>query len=110
MVSLSFSRLVLLCSVFAGLSSAAPAHRLTGDVTMFNHGGLKPHASKVSSRANKKPTMFNHFGGLDNTAGDIVSRATPAAPHFVIYSDKFVSGLTGPPDASAVDVRASIIH
>jgi len=68
---------------------------------MFNHGGLKPDASKVSSRANK-PTMFNHFGGLDSTPRDILARATPAAPHFVVYSDKG-TGTNGPPDASAVN-------
>lgn len=45
--------------------------------------------------------------GLDSTALkflDNAKRATPAAPHFVIYSDKFVSGETGPPDVSQVKV------
>ncbi|OCB91529.1 glycoside hydrolase [Sanghuangporus baumii] len=44
--------------------------------------------------------------GLDSTAWKFLSkakRATPAAPHFVIYSDKFVSGETGPPDVSQVE-------
>ncbi|KAL5504980.1 hypothetical protein ACEPAH_7643 [Sanghuangporus vaninii] len=44
--------------------------------------------------------------GLDSTARKFLSkakRATPAAPHFVIYSDKFVSGETGPPDVSQVE-------
>ncbi|KAG1776462.1 glycoside hydrolase family 18 protein [Suillus placidus] len=30
------------------------------------------------------------------------ARATPAAPHFVIYSDKWVSGEIGPPDVSSI--------
>lgn len=30
------------------------------------------------------------------------TRATPAAPHFVIYSDKWVSGETGPPAVSKI--------
>lgn len=33
--------------------------------------------------------------------------AVPAAPRFVIYSDKFVSGLTGPPPVDQVRVRLS---
>ncbi|EJD07906.1 glycoside hydrolase [Fomitiporia mediterranea MF3/22] len=44
--------------------------------------------------------------GLDSTARKFLARAkqaTPAAPHFVIYSDKFVSGETGPPDVSQVE-------
>ena len=41
---------------------------------------------------------------LDNEARSILARATPAAPHFVIYSDRFVSGLTGPPPVSEVKV------
>lgn len=32
----------------------------------------------------------------------ITARATPGAPHFVIYSDKFVSGETGPPPVAQV--------
>ncbi|KAJ7180662.1 glycoside hydrolase family 18 protein [Mycena filopes] len=40
--------------------------------------------------------------GLDSQARSILARATPAAPHWVIYSDQFVSGTTGPPAASAV--------
>ncbi|KAF9466090.1 glycoside hydrolase superfamily [Collybia nuda] len=40
--------------------------------------------------------------GSNTTFGSLVSRATPAPPHFVIYSDKFVSGQTGPPPVSQV--------
>ena len=39
---------------------------------------------------------------LDAQARSIIERATPAAPHFVIYSDKFVSGTTGPPPVNQV--------
>ncbi|KAJ6493539.1 glycoside hydrolase family 18 protein [Mycena vitilis] len=42
------------------------------------------------------------FDGLDQQARDILARATPAAPHWVIYSDQFVSGTTGPPAISSV--------
>ncbi|KAI0343059.1 glycoside hydrolase [Trametopsis cervina] len=44
----------------------------------------------------------SNFDGLGKTARDILARATPAAPHFVAYSDKFVSGTTGPPATSAI--------
>ncbi|KAJ7890477.1 glycoside hydrolase [Mycena olivaceomarginata] len=40
--------------------------------------------------------------GLGQQARDILERATPAAPHWVAYGDKFVSGVTGPPPVSAV--------
>ncbi|OBZ73875.1 Endochitinase 3 [Grifola frondosa] len=42
------------------------------------------------------------FEGLDQQARDILARATPAAPHFVIYGDKYVSGTTGPPPTSEI--------
>jgi hypothetical protein len=32
------------------------------------------------------------------------ARTTPAAPHFVIYSDKWISGETGPPAVSSIKV------
>ncbi len=44
------------------------------------------------------------FEGLDKQARDILARATPAAPHFVVYSDKGTSGITGPPPPSQVNV------
>ena len=44
---------------------------------------------------------------LDDTARSFLTyskRATPAPPHFVIYGDKWVPGLTGPPAASEIKV------
>ena len=49
------------------------------------------------------------FEGLDKQARDILARATPAAPHFVIYSDKGTSGITGPPPPAQVKVTADAI-
>jgi len=48
------------------------------------------------------PVNATIFDGLDQQARDILVRATPVAPHWVIYSDQFVSGTTGPPAVSAV--------
>ena len=42
--------------------------------------------------------------GLDLEARNILKRATPAAPHFVVYSDEWVSGENGPPAVSEVQV------
>ncbi|KAJ7224292.1 glycoside hydrolase family 18 protein [Mycena pura] len=56
---------------------------------------LLPHVSSL-------PSDVAAFEGLDQQARDILARATPAAPHWVVYSDQFVSGTTGPPAASAV--------
>jgi hypothetical protein len=39
----------------------------------------------------------------------LTTRAVPGAPRFVIYSDKFVSGETGPPPVSMVEVRTVFI-
>ncbi|KAH8109504.1 glycoside hydrolase family 18 protein [Phellopilus nigrolimitatus] len=41
--------------------------------------------------------------GLSSSAQSIFTRATPAAPHFVVYSDQWVSGENGPPAVSAID-------
>lgn len=50
---------------------------------------------------------------LDNEARDILARAAPAAPHFVVYGDQYVSGTTGPPATSQITVcqalRTSIL-
>lgn len=54
--------------------------------------------------------LDNVLPGSNTTSGGLVSRATPAPPHFVIYSDRFVSGLTGPPPVSQVKVREYIIR
>lgn len=42
--------------------------------------------------------------GFNSMSTGLTARATPAAPHFVIYSDKYVSGETGPPPVSQVQV------
>ena len=34
--------------------------------------------------------------------------SSPAAPHFIVYSDKWVSGETGPPAPSVIEVRVYI--
>ncbi|KAJ7696589.1 glycoside hydrolase [Mycena rosella] len=51
---------------------------------------------------NSGPVNATVLDGLDPQARDILARATPAAPHWVIYGDQFVSGTTGPPAASAI--------
>ena len=45
------------------------------------------------------------WDSLDKEARDILARATPAAPHFVVYGDKYTSGTTGPPATSQITVR-----
>ncbi|KAF9563123.1 glycoside hydrolase family 18 protein [Agrocybe pediades] len=39
---------------------------------------------------------------LDHDAREVLRRATPAAPHFVVYADSFDPSTTGPPAASAI--------
>jgi hypothetical protein len=56
------------------------------------------------TRANSVPTNVTALNGLSQEARGILARATPAAPHWVVYGDKFVSGTTGPPAVSAVTV------
>ncbi|KAJ7823011.1 glycoside hydrolase family 18 protein [Mycena leptocephala] len=51
---------------------------------------------------NSVPTNVTARDGLSQQARDILTRATPAAPHWVVYGDKFVSGTNGPPAVSAV--------
>lgn len=42
------------------------------------------------------------FDGLDHEAREILARATPAAPHWVVYNDAWIS--SGLPPTSDVDV------
>ncbi|KAJ3557725.1 hypothetical protein NM688_g1316 [Phlebia brevispora] len=39
---------------------------------------------------------------LDHEAREILARATPAAPHFVVYGDAYDPGTTGPPPTSDI--------
>ncbi|KAJ7765495.1 glycoside hydrolase family 18 protein [Mycena maculata] len=55
-----------------------------------------------STRVNSVAVNTTIFDGLDEQARDILARATPAAPHWLIYSDQFVSGVTGPPAVADV--------
>ncbi|KAF7308782.1 Glycoside hydrolase family 18 protein [Mycena kentingensis (nom. inval.)] len=48
------------------------------------------------------PANSTRFENLDQKGRDILARAVPAAPHWVVYGDKFVPGLTGPPAVSAI--------
>ncbi|KAJ6518811.1 glycoside hydrolase family 18 protein [Mycena sanguinolenta] len=48
------------------------------------------------------PTEVTALDGLGQQARDVLARATPAAPHWVVYGDEYVSGTTGPPAASAL--------
>ncbi|KAJ7180661.1 glycoside hydrolase family 18 protein [Mycena filopes] len=57
---------------------------------------LVPHVNSVPTNVTVSTD------GLSQQARDILSRATPAAPHWVIYGDKFVPGLTGPPAVSTI--------
>jgi hypothetical protein len=55
--------------------------------------------------------VFAAIGGALSHPTDqtLSTRATPAAPHFVIYSDEWVSGENGPPPVSDVTVSLSLM-
>lgn len=46
------------------------------------------------------------FDGLNEQARDILARATPAAPHFVVYADAW-GGVNGPPPVASLKVIVS---
>ncbi|KAJ6515099.1 glycoside hydrolase family 18 protein [Mycena vitilis] len=54
------------------------------------------------ARVSAVPTNATALNGLSQQARDVLARATPAAPHWVLYGDKFVSGTNGPPAVSEV--------
>ena len=47
---------------------------------------------------------------LDHDAREILRRATPAAPHFVVYADSYDPSTTGPPAVSAIKVMLSSLN
>ncbi|KAK0217904.1 glycoside hydrolase family 18 protein [Armillaria fumosa] len=55
------------------------------------------------------PVNNTALTGLSCKARSILERATPAAPHWVVYADAFQSGVTGPPAASAIKVWNVIV-
>lgn len=58
------------------------------------------YAQSVTSMAINSP----RFDGLNQQAREILARATPAAPHFVVYSDAW-DGTTGPPAVAQIKVN-----
>jgi chitinase len=50
------------------------------------------------------PLEGSQFEKLDVGAREILARSTPAAPRFVVYSDAWISGETGPPAVADVAV------
>jgi len=68
--------------------------RLTGILSVF---ALVCNAARNLLRA---PDL----SGLDTKARGILEHAAPAAPHFVIYSDKSTN-TTGPPPPAQVKVK-----
>ncbi|KDR80725.1 hypothetical protein GALMADRAFT_135845 [Galerina marginata CBS 339.88] len=48
------------------------------------------------------PMNSTAFDLLDHDAREVLKRATPAAPHFVVYADAYDSSTTGPPAVSAI--------
>ena len=65
-------------------------------VALFYSLILQTFAAPIAVRENEDT--------LDADARDILARSTPAAPHFVVYSDAWVSGQDGPPPVSEINV------
>ncbi|KZP16575.1 glycoside hydrolase family 18 protein [Athelia psychrophila] len=62
-------------------------------------------AFTFASNVAQSPLDATAFAGLDTTAQGILEASTKvstAAPHFVVYSDQYISGLTGPPPVAQV--------
>lgn len=62
---------------------------------------------QLSSRAIGNTAMFGNpaFVPPPHIERSLETRAVQDAPHFVVYSDAWVSGQTGPPEPSAINVR-----
>ncbi|KAH8107404.1 glycoside hydrolase family 18 protein [Phellopilus nigrolimitatus] len=56
----------------------------------------------LSAVSHLSPVFSLPVEGLDASARSILARATPAAPHFVAYSDKWINGENGPPAVSDI--------
>jgi hypothetical protein len=109
-VTICFRRISLISSHCNGIKENASRCRLSGQAIEMVSFSLARFLSISSvflcfARVNSVAVNGTIFDGLDQQARDILARATPAAPHWVIYSDQFVSGTTGPPAVSAVTVR-----
>lgn len=68
---------------------------------MFNHGGINPVPPSPSS------TKHHPQDGVTlNSSTSVTSEAQTSVtfPRFAVYSDRFVSGVTGVPDVSSVNV------
>ncbi|KAG7439951.1 glycoside hydrolase family 18 protein [Guyanagaster necrorhizus] len=48
------------------------------------------------------PVNGTAFAGLSGNARSILEQATPGAPHWVVYADAYMWGVTGPPAVSEV--------
>ncbi|KAF8510805.1 glycoside hydrolase [Hysterangium stoloniferum] len=95
MVSLSFTQLAALCVVVSSLSRvlAIPAPL---SPKMFGHNFVLPNQTAAPEPSNATAIS------LDVQEREISTRSTPSAPHFVVYTDSYISGVTGPPPVSEV--------
>ncbi|KAK0238912.1 glycoside hydrolase family 18 protein [Armillaria nabsnona] len=58
--------------------------------------------SLLAAPVSASPVNGTSFTGLSGKARSILERATPAAPHWVVYADAYQQGVTGPPPVSAI--------
>lgn len=102
MVTFAFVSIAVLsaCASVVG-AATVPVPWLNGGASMFNHAGLTP----MKSSTEQVEAPVTERAVFNNSNVDFAAAAAPAAPRFVIYSDEWVSGLTGPPAVSTVNVR-----
>ncbi|GJJ10813.1 hypothetical protein Clacol_005041 [Clathrus columnatus] len=100
--SFLFSLLAILRSAYAAPNGVSPSPRLTRDVGMFKHGGINPAPVKEE---NASVNVISTHPDTISTTSSVASASS--SPRFVIYSDKWVSGETGPPNVTAVAVKGA---
>ncbi len=66
--------------------------------------------SLLAAPVSASPVNGTAFTGLSGKARGILERATPAAPHWVVYADAYQQGVTGPPPVSSIKVWNTLVR
>ena len=75
---------------------------------VFLHFALVASLVVLSSLGSARAASFaERLTGLSLPARDVLKRATPAAPRFVVYSDEYVSAR---PTAANIDVSQPVVE
>ena len=104
----TFSLAALAASLLSVVSASPPLVK-RGSGRMFGNPAFVPPPTLASRAPTGNATMFGNPASLPppHIERGLQTRATPSPPYFVVYSDAWINGQTGPAAPSSINVSAA---